>query len=107
MVSQRTATSAFAMRLRQAPQPQKHSSRDSSLIYDRNEYVHDLKDSDLKGLIVEATGLEPDGSTIKAILGSFKALKAFAKFDGETVVADDVEETEETVEEPADFSYRW
>jgi hypothetical protein len=71
-------------------------------LYDRNEYVHDLKDSDLKGLIVEATGLEPDGSTIKAILGSFKALKAFAKFDGETVVADDVEETEETVEEPAD-----
>ena len=51
-------------------------------LYDRNEYAHDLKDSEVKGLIVEATGLEPDGSTVKAILGSFKALKAFAKFDG-------------------------
>src|SRR5262245_30446744 len=45
-------------------------------LYDRNEYAHNLKDSELKGLIVEATGLEPGGSTVKAIIGSFKALKA-------------------------------
>jgi hypothetical protein len=53
-------------------------------LYDRNEYAHDLNDKDLKGLIVEATGLEPEVSTVRAIIGSFKALKAFAKFDGET-----------------------
>jgi hypothetical protein len=52
-------------------------------LYDRNEYAHDLSDSELKGLIVEATGGEPNGSTTKGILGSFKALKAFGKFDGE------------------------
>lgn len=51
-------------------------------LYDRNEYAHDLKDSEIKGLIVESTGFEPGGSTVKAILGSFKALKEFGKFDG-------------------------
>ncbi len=51
-------------------------------LYERNEYAHDLSDKDLKGLIVEATGLEPESGTVKAIFGSFKALKAPAKFDG-------------------------
>jgi hypothetical protein len=64
-------------------------------LYDRNECAHDLKDSEVKGLIVESTGLEPDGSTTKAILGSFKALKAFAKFDG----AESIEEEEDAGEE--------
>ena len=67
-------------------------------LYDRNEYAHDLKDSEVKGLIVESTGLEPDGSTIKAILGSFKALKALSTFDavdsGEE--EEEIEESEET-----------
>jgi hypothetical protein len=65
-------------------------------LYDRNEYAHDLKDSDLKGLIIEATGHEPDGSTVKAIVGSFKALKAFAKFDGEDIAEDEIEEIGES-----------
>ena len=64
-------------------------------LYDRNEYAQDLKDSDLKGLIVESTGLEPNGSTVKAILGSFKALKAFAKFDGEEIGEEELGESEE------------
>lgn len=67
------AGSAAAAALRQGYKP----------LYDRNEYAHDLKDADLKGLVVEATGLEPDGSTVKAILGSFKALKAYGKFDSD------------------------
>ena len=66
-------------------------------LYERNEYAHDLKDTEVKGLIVEATGLEPDGSTVKAVLGSFKALKAFATFDGE---GDAENEEEEAGEEP-------
>lgn len=53
-------------------------------LYDRNEYAHDLNDKDLKGLIVETTGLEPDSGTVKYAVASFKALKAFAKFDGTT-----------------------
>lgn len=51
-------------------------------LYERNEYAHDLKDAELKGLIVEATGLGPDSSTVRAIVGSFKAVKALAEFDG-------------------------
>lgn len=61
-------------------------------LYDRNEYAHDLNDQDLKGLIVEATGVEPDSGTAKATFGSFKALKAFAKF-GEAAI-DEVAESE-------------
>ena len=51
------------------------------VLYERNEYAHELNDKDLKGLIVEATGLEPESGTLRAIFGSFKALKAAAKFD--------------------------
>lgn len=50
-------------------------------LFERNENAQDLKDSELKGLIVEATGLEPDGSTIKSVMGSYKALKNYAKFE--------------------------
>lgn len=50
-------------------------------LYEMNEYVHALNDKDLRGLIVQATGLEQDSSTTKAMIGSFKALRAFADFD--------------------------
>ncbi len=49
-------------------------------IYSRNEYAHSLKKSDLEGLIVEMTGLEKGNKTIRAIYGTFKALKSFADF---------------------------
>lgn len=74
-------------------------------LYDRNEYAHDLKDSDLKGLIVEATGLEPDGSTVKAILGSFKALKSFATFGDEEVPEEQAGEDEESEEVATDRNF--
>lgn len=50
-------------------------------LYDMNEYVHDVTDNDLKGLVVQATGLEKDAPSVNFILRSFKALKAFGKFD--------------------------
>ena len=50
-------------------------------LYDVNEYIHDASDKELKGCIVQVTGSEPESSTTKAIIGSFKAVKAFAKFD--------------------------
>jgi hypothetical protein len=50
-------------------------------LYEMNEYVHDANDKDLKGLVVQATGAEPDSRVVQAIVGSLKALKAFAKFD--------------------------
>ena len=42
------------------------------------EKAHTLDDAELKGLIVQSTGLEKNSKTVGAILGSFKALKAFA-----------------------------
>lgn len=50
-------------------------------LYEINEYVHDLPDQDVKGVIVQATGLDDSSQTVKIIQGSFKALKAFANFD--------------------------
>jgi hypothetical protein len=55
-------------------------------LYEVNEYAHELKASDLKGLIVQVTGLDPGSSTINAIVGSFNALKGKADFDQEQVV---------------------
>ena len=45
-----------------------------------NEYAHDLTEAELKGLVVQVTGLEEASSTFKSIIGSFNALKAFADF---------------------------
>jgi hypothetical protein len=57
-------------------------------LYEVNEYIHDVADKDLKGVVVQVTGSEPTSSTVKGILGSFKAVRAFAKFDGEDEVDD-------------------
>jgi hypothetical protein len=50
-------------------------------LYEINEYIHDAADDVLRGVIVQVTGAEPDSSTVKGTIGSFKALRAFAKFD--------------------------
>jgi hypothetical protein len=53
-------------------------------LYEVNEYIHDSTDAVLKGVVVQVTGAEPDSSVVRSILGSFKALKAFARF-GEAI----------------------
>ena len=53
-------------------------------LYEINEYAHDLKEKDLRGLIVQATGLESDSVAVRAMLGSFKAVRAFANFEAST-----------------------
>lgn len=68
-------------------------------LYEVNEYAHDLSDKDLKGVIVQITGQEPDSTTVKVILGSFKALKSFAKFDQ---ASDEPKREETKVEETHD-----
>lgn len=50
-------------------------------LYEINEYVHELNDNDLKALIVQASGLAATSSTVKSIVGSFKALRAYADFE--------------------------
>jgi hypothetical protein len=52
-------------------------------LYEINEYIHDATDDALKGVVVQATGGEPDSSTTKAIVGSFKAVREFANFAAE------------------------
>lgn len=66
-------------------------------IYSRNEYVHSLNDNDLKGLIMEMTGLEKGNSAIRAIAGTFEALKAYADFNASKST---VTEKEKEVEIP-------
>jgi hypothetical protein len=65
--------------------------RGYAAIYEVNEYAHDLSDAELKGAIVQVTGQQPDSSTTRAMIGSFKALREFADFDAE---GSDTEEEE-------------
>lgn len=49
-------------------------------LYKRNEYLHELTDKDLKGLILEETGAAADSSSPNLILSCIKAIKQFADF---------------------------
>jgi hypothetical protein len=51
-------------------------------VFERNEYAHDLEKNKFKNLIIEMTGLEPGDAMVNAIVGTFFALKSYAKFDG-------------------------
>lgn len=52
-------------------------------LYVANEYVHNANDRDLKGLILQVTGLEEDSKLVPAMVASFKTLKDYADFDAE------------------------
>lgn len=49
-------------------------------LYVRNEYMHELSDPDLLGLIVEETGQAHDSTAVKLTVSAIKHLKAFANF---------------------------
>lgn len=51
-------------------------------IFQKNEFANDLSDDKLKNLVVEVTGKEPSDGTVGAIVGSFKACKQLADFEG-------------------------
>jgi hypothetical protein len=70
--------------------------RGYSALYETNEYVHDLPDGDLKGVVVQVTGLQPDSGTVRAILGSFKALRQFADFDARPIEVSEVDDEDLT-----------
>jgi hypothetical protein len=50
-------------------------------LYKRNEYAHDLDKKKLEGLIREITGMEEGNSVLRAVTGTFDALKKYADFD--------------------------
>lgn len=70
-------------------------------LYERNENVHSLDKAALQGLIVQATGLDSDAPTLRAIAGTFQNLKSFADFKGAAVTAS---APEQKVELPAQAS---
>ena len=49
-------------------------------LFDMNVRAHDLSDSELKGLVVQATGLEEKSRVVQLILQTFKILKQQASF---------------------------
>ncbi|MHC4179081.1 MAG: DUF5343 domain-containing protein [Planctomycetota bacterium] len=63
-------------------------------LYSRNEYVHDLSEEDLKGLVMEATGLEDDAPTLRCITKSFLELRKHADFDAKTATDNGSGDTE-------------
>lgn len=71
-------------------------------LYEVNEYIHDVTDKDLKGVVVQVTGSEPTSSTVKGILGSFKAVRAFATFDDEEPLEDAIDAVREVTNERHD-----
>lgn len=69
-------------------------------VYARNEYAHSLSRADFEGLVVEMTGLEKGNATVRAIVGTFEVLKAFAEFK-----TSDIEEPVVSVDKkPADVT---
>lgn len=71
-----------------------------STLYELNEYVHELKDGELKGVVVQATGLDAKSSTVKAIVKSFEALKSFANFEAGEEVDENSVDTEDIPPKP-------
>lgn len=47
-------------------------------LYLRNEYLHQLSDDELRGLIIEETGQEHDSTVVALVLSCIKAIKKFA-----------------------------
>jgi len=52
-------------------------------LYKRNEFMHELTDADLLGLVVEETGQPHDAQPTRLIVSCIKHLKTFAKFEAE------------------------
>jgi len=65
-------------------------------LYVRNEFMHELSDADLLGLVVEETGEAHDSNPVKLIVSCIKHLKQFANFttksDHELIHAPKLEE---------------
>ena len=50
-------------------------------LFEANEYAQDLDDNELKGLIVQITGVDEGSRVLTATVASFKALREHADFD--------------------------
>ncbi len=50
-------------------------------LYKVNEYAHELEKAKLKDAVIQVTGFEKTNGSVKAIVETFDALKAYASFD--------------------------
>jgi hypothetical protein len=53
-------------------------------LFEVNEYAHELPDKDLKGLIVQVTGLGQGNRVVEMVFGTVKRLKSYADFEADT-----------------------
>lgn len=67
-------------------------------LYKRNEYMHELSDDVLKGLIIEETGIGDDSRVINFVLSAITSIKKFADFTDEVI--DDDEKIEHPLQIP-------
>ncbi|MDR6662228.1 hypothetical protein J2W51_004818 [Tardiphaga robiniae] len=63
-------------------------------LFKRNEFWHALGDNELRGLIVEETGLANDSPTVTMILNSMKGVRKFATFESEEASPEKPEQPE-------------
>lgn len=56
-------------------------------IFERNEYAQNLTRDKFKNLVIEITGLEDSDQVVRAIVGSFFALRDVADFDAQSTPA--------------------
>lgn len=70
--NQKTAGTAIAKAIRIAYAP----------LYEHNEYMHDLSEEDLRGLVVQVTGWGDDARNVDLVMKCISLLKKHAKFDG-------------------------
>lgn len=59
-------------------------------LFDRNEYAYSLNSKDLKGLIMEITGLEENNQILNRICKSFEGLKQLADFEIDDIADSDI-----------------
>lgn len=59
-------------------------------IFVANEAAHTLNDAELRGLIVQMTGVDEGSRTLTAMLGSFKALREYADFTSPGAAEDSI-----------------
>jgi hypothetical protein len=75
-------------------------------LFEMNETAHELDDKQLRGLVVQATGLEQDSRVAHAITGTFKTLKRYAQFDGEEELPREEKSSQEIVTTGADHTHK-
>lgn len=68
-------------------------------LYVRNEFMHELSDTDLLGLVVEETGEAHDSNPVKLTVSCIKHLKQFANFSKAEQELPAVVKTDEPVRE--------